>query len=219
MHILELEMLTNDLYKTEKFYRDILGLRVAGKSGSRMSFLAGNTTLIFRHTSSHQPLYHIAFNIPNNKLDEALDWMRARVEILDATPGHKIADFVNWNAKSFYFYDSCGNILELIVRFDLDNNSTTPFNGSSIICVSEIGIAIDDVSLECDALVTNYNMPVFSKQPRLPNFTVLGDHHGLIILSSVNRHWHPTDRPAQKCHTKIAINNNNQIHSLSFYTN
>jgi catechol-2,3-dioxygenase len=219
MHILELEILTNNLNKTEQFYGDVLGLPVIAKSDLAISFLAGNTRLIFKYTGRENPIYHVAFNIPNNKLDESLDWMKSKVDILDAEPGSKIANFVNWNAKSFYFYDYNGNILEFIARYSLDNKTGSSFTGSSIICVSEIGLAADDVSIQCNSIIETYNIPVFLMQPVLPNFAAMGDDHGLLILSKVNRNWHLTENPAQKYYTKIAIINNNQTHSLSFYIN
>ena len=39
-----------------------------------------------------------------------------------------IANFVNWHAKSVYFFDPAGNIVELIARFDLDNKTSETFS-------------------------------------------------------------------------------------------
>lgn len=217
MDILKLELLSNDLGATEKFYRQELHLVTLKKSDTELEIRAGETTLTFKYTPDLNPVYHFAFNIPNNKLDEAFEWLNKRVEIMDVTPGNKIADFVNWNAKSFYFYDNNGNILEFIARYDLDNKSESEFNGSSILNISEIGVATDDVTDRCDSLVGKYNLPVFSKQPRLPNFTALGDHQGLLILSVTNRHWYPTEKLAQKHYTSMLIKNNQQLHALIFH--
>lgn len=219
MDILKLEIMTNDLEGTERFYRDVLELKVVENNATGISFSAGQTILTFKHTANSKPIYHFAFNIPNNKLDEAFEWMKGGVEIMDITPGNKIADFADWNAKSFYFYDNNGNILEFIARYELDNKSDIPFNGASIINVSEIGVVADDVTIECDALMDKYHLPVFSKQPRMQNFTALGDHNGLLILSAVNRHWYPTDKEAHKHYTKMEISNNHKTQSLAFCMN
>ena len=216
MDILRLEILTNDLDGTEKFYTEILGLTMVNKGKNELAFCAGATTLVFNYTGNLNPVYHFAFNIPNNKLNEAFDWTKARVEIMDVTPGHKIADFVNWNAKSFYFYDNNGNILEFIARYELDNQNEASFDGSSILNISEIGVATEDVTATCDELMAKYDLPVFPKQPRLQNFTALGDHNGLLILSIENRHWYPTEKLAQKHPTKIEIENEGQIRSFTF---
>ncbi len=217
MKIQTLEILSNNLSKTEQFYRDVLGLKVIKKTDNHISFAAGLTTLIFKLTAHPDPIYHFAFNIPNNQLEDAFKWIETKVEIMDVTPGDKIADFVNWNAQSFYFYDSSGNILEFIARFDLDNKCADPFTANSIICISEIGVATDDVATETDALISNHNLPIFPKQPRMPNFAALGDHHGLLILSSANRHWYPTEKTAQKLYTKLVIAENGEQHHIQYY--
>ena len=84
---------------------------------------AGKSSLIFEEADAGvNPFYHFAFNIPSNKFEEAFEWMRQKVELLwlDDYKGY-VADFVNWHAKSFYFVDPAGNILELISRFDLND--------------------------------------------------------------------------------------------------
>ena len=217
MDILKLEILTNDMAGTEQFYHGTLGLDVLEKSDLIISFLAGETTLIFKFVANLKPIYHFAFNIPGNKLNEAFDWVANRTDIMDVTPGNKIADFVNWSAKSFYFYDNNGNILEFIARFELDNESNVEFGSASILNVSEIGVCTDDVTAECDALIKKYGLPVFSKQPRLENFTAMGDHHGLLILSISNRHWYPTEKFAQKHYTSIEISDRGHRQYFKFY--
>ena len=217
MDILKLEILTNDLPGTEQFYHGILGLDVLEKSDFGISFLAGETTLTFRPVANLKPIYHFAFNIPCNKLNEAFDWMAKRTDIMDVTAGNKIADFVNWNAKSFYFYDNNGNILEFIARFELENESNVEFGSDSILNISEIGVCTDDVNAECDELIKKYGLPVFSKQPRLENFTAMGDNNGLLILSISNRHWYPTEKVAQKHYTSIEISDRGQQQIFKFY--
>jgi catechol-2,3-dioxygenase len=218
MDILKLEILSHDLKETERFYHDILGFNVIHTSHHEISFQAGTTALTFKYVETIRPVYHFAFNIPNNKLDEAFKWTQDRVEIMDVTPGNKIADFVNWNARSIYFYDNNGNILEFIARYELDNKSDADFSAASILNISEIGVATDDVATQCDKLITQFDLPVFSKQPRLPNFTAMGDHNGLLILSIQNRHWYPTEKLAQKHYTSLQVCNNGQQHSLAFHT-
>ncbi len=219
MDILKLEILTPNLHKTGQFYQDVMGLTVIGKTETSISFVAGCTEITFVYTGDHNPVYHFAFNIPNNQLDEAFAWANRRVEIMDVTPGNKIADFVNWSARSFYFYDNNGNILEFIARYELDNKSDVLFTGDSIINVSEIGVATEDVSGECEALISQFGLPVFSRQPRLQNFTAMGNHNGLLILSVENRHWYPTEKLASKNYTKLEVRNGLQVQCLEFYAN
>ena len=54
-----------------------------------------------------------------------MDEKKAELLWLDDYKGY-IADFIKWHAKSFYFKDPAGNILELIARFDLDDIAGEP---------------------------------------------------------------------------------------------
>ena len=132
MNILEIQLLSTDIIQTKKFYHDILGIKILHTDDSSIKFSAGLSTLVFRKTYKENPFYHFAFNIPANKFEEAHTWASQRVQLLPITPGNTIADFKSWNAKAFYFYDNNQNIVEFIARFDLDNNSDKPFDGSSI---------------------------------------------------------------------------------------
>jgi hypothetical protein len=59
-----------------------------------------------------------------------------------------IADFVNWRAKSVYFFDPAGNIIELIARFDLNNASSEKFSSEQFLSLSEIGLVFPDEQID-----------------------------------------------------------------------
>ncbi|MFV5702716.1 VOC family protein [Flavobacterium sp. XS2P12] len=208
MNILELELLTANINETELFYNEVIGFKTVSKNNSSISFRAGFTKLTFRSSENGSPVYHFAFDIPNNKLLEAFAWIEKKTEILDVIPPDKIADFYNWNAKSFYFYDNNGNVLEFIARFGLDNASEKPFDGSSIVSVSEIGFVSKNVSQLSDEMFNKYGLSVFSKQPKLNKFIVLGTDTGLFILVEENRDWYPTHKKAKSFWTKVVFDNN-----------
>lgn len=214
MKILEIELLSDDLSKTEEFYNQILGLDTVVKNEHSVAFMAGRTRLIFRLSKNQKAVYHFAFDIPNNQLTEAFDWMDAKVEILQVVPPDKIADFYNWNAKSFYFYDNNGNILECIARYNLDNEASSPFAGSSIISISEIGFVAKNVSRLCDEFVTKYDLPIFSMQPKLENFIVLGTETGLFILAAEGKDWYPTKIKAKAFWKKVTFENEQTINHI-----
>ena len=214
MNILAIELLTDDINKTEVFYNEILGLKTISKNKSSVSFATVSTKLTFRSSVNVNPVYHFAFDIPNNKLMEAFAWIEKNVEILEIIPPDKIADFYNWNAKSFYFYDNNGNILEFIARYDLDNTSEVPFDGSSILSISEIGFVSKDVSQLCDELFDKYGLEVFSKQPKLNKFIVLGTDTGLFILVDENRDWYPTQKKSKSFWTKVLFQNNGEMREI-----
>jgi catechol-2,3-dioxygenase len=215
MNILELELLSDDILKTEFFYNEVLGLETLYKDSSSVSFNAGSTKLTFRSSKNVKPVYHFAFDIPNNKLLEAFDWIEKKTEIMYVIPPDKIADFYNWNAKSFYFYDNNGNILEFIARNDLDNASQKPFDGLSILSVSEIGLVSENVAIQCDELYDKYGLTAYSKQPKLNKFIVLGTVTGLFILVEENRDWYPTDKKSKSFWTKVVFKHNEETQVLN----
>jgi len=207
MQIKELHLLSHDLVEAEKFYTGILGLEILEKQEDSISFKAGVTRLTFIKTEDQKPFYHFAFNIPNNKLPEALAYMSSKVEILETKMHTRVADFDNWNARSFYFFDTTGNILELIARFDLDNASDKAFDGSSVLSVSEIGVVEKDEARASDELIAEYGIREFARQPRKPCFIALGDDEGLIIVVCKQKKWYPTEITAKPFRTKLVFVN------------
>jgi len=172
-----------------------------------MVFNAGSTRLIFIEDKNlEKPFYHFAFNIPSNKIEEALVWMQQRVKILSVGDNF-IADFVHWNAKSIYFFDSAGNIVELIARFDLENAVEEKFNSSQILSVSEIGIVSDDVAAYRKKLFVEYNVNSFTKTENDDTFSAMGDDNGLFIAVITGRNWYPTNIPSKKFPFKVKFLN------------
>jgi catechol 2,3-dioxygenase-like lactoylglutathione lyase family enzyme len=214
MIILELELLSDDILRTEVFYNQVLGLETIYKDSSTVSFNAGTTKLTFHSSKNVNPVYHFAFDVPNNMLLEAFAWIEKKTAIMYVIPPDKIADFYNWNARSFYFYDTNGNILEFIARKDLDNASQNPFDGKSILSVSEIGLVSKNVEVQCIELFEKYGLTSYSKQPKLPKFIVLGTATGLFILVEENRDWYPTDKKSKSFWTKVVFRNNDEVKEI-----
>jgi len=217
MKILELGLLTDDLFQTERFYTEKLELKIRRKSKSSISFLIGKSILTFVKSDNQNPFYHFAFNIPNNKLDEALSFINSKICVMTVSGNKKIIDFEDWNAKSIYFRDNNGNILEFIARFDINNQINSMFANSQILSISEIGISVDNVTKECELIKLNYNLEYFSKQKPAENFAALGDDNGLLILAKDRRNWFPTDSPSGKHWTKIKFETNGKINEIEFY--
>ena len=216
MRIKELHLLTNNLKDTVRFYTQVLGATVKEEKEEELSLLLGETLISFQNSPEENPVYHVAFDIPGNKLEEAYQWLKQRTTILPVTAETEFSDFQLWNAKSFYFYDNNGNLLELICRYDLDNNSDLIFDGSSILYVSEIGLVSDDVPFLAETLMNKYGLEVYSKQPAQDNFTALGDDEGLLIIVNADRNWFPTDKKAKSFRTKIIFDTGtNEDHELS----
>lgn len=205
MNILEIELQTDDLVETETFYSNILGLQLVHKEPCSVSFLAGQSTLTFIKSKTLQPKYHFAFNIPHNKLDDAIIWATSRFTLLENADHRIVANFESWNAKAIYFYDNNNNILEFIARFDLPNSTNKPFDASSILSISEIGIVTDTPTKLAEKLIAENNLCFFEKGSKSENFVALGNDNGLFIVVETNRKWFPTKQRAEKHYTKIKI--------------
>lgn len=216
MYISEVHLLTNSLSDTEFFYKGKLGFDLVEKTDELLSFQFGTSKLSFHLAVAIQkPVYHFAFDIPENKLLEALEWIREKTKLIPFET-HEIIDFPNWHAKSFYFYDVNGNILECIVRYDLKFISNRIFNSSSFLKISEIGFVVSDVFGFCDEINQEYETDYFVMQPKRENFSVLGDNHGLFIVSGENRNWFPTQCRARPFWLKVIFENNNKQHEIIF---
>lgn len=211
MKILEIQLLSTDIIQTRKFYHDILGMKILYTDDSSIQFSAGLSSLTFKKAPNGNPHYHFAFNIPANKFEEAHAWASQRIQLLPITPGSSVADFKNWNAKAFYFYDNNQNIVEFIARFDLGNNSDKPFDGSSIFSISEIGIVTDNAKEYSEKMLEQYDFNFFSKQPPQDDFVAVGDDNGLFIVVNDKRNWYPTNQPSGKYRTAIKMEQNGKI--------
>jgi hypothetical protein len=197
VRILRLELESPDLIATAAFYSRLLK-RAFTPEENRLEITAGNTLISWRLSSGVKPVYHIAFTIPHNAIRDARDFVKSITGIITLPDGSEIVDFHNWNARSVYFHDTSGNVLEFIARHDLDNATTQKFDGSQVICVSEIGIVVPDVAGFVSGAMESLGIKPYAKQPVLKNFAALGDAHGLLIVSAEGRNWYPTDTPASR---------------------
>lgn len=196
MQLHRVSLKTSSIEKTKAFYTQVLGLDVSVETDNSISFTVGTSTLSFELEEDTKAFYHFAFNIAENKLEEAMQYIEQKdIPILDFK-GERFADFTDWNARSFYFHDNNMNIVELIARYDLGYTTNEPFDKNALKEISEIGFVVDDVKLAADKLQIQYDMQLFSKGPEKEDFMVLGDDHGLILLSATGRGWYPTDIPA-----------------------
>lgn len=209
MKIKELHLLSDNIIETELFYNNVLNVKTEDKSPNTVSFNVGSTKIIFIQTKTNiKPVYHFAFDIPNNKFEEAFEWMKARTQLIPVIDENNfVSKFDLWNAKSFYFYDNNLNLLELICRFDMNNETKKPFDSCSILYASEIGIVSESASQTADFLTNKYGIKEFTKQAGTDSFTALGDDYGLLVLVNNQRNWFPTNDLAKSFPTKIVFDN------------
>jgi catechol-2,3-dioxygenase len=202
MIIREIELLCKDLTAAEKFYSGVLGLEIVKKETGCISFRTGTSFITFITAGSEEPVYHFAFNITPGLIHEALSWIQARGKII-CPDGEPIVDFPNWNAKSVYFYDAAGNILEFIARFDIRDTRPAPFTAKNILCVSEIGVATPELKNLVREISETHGVLPYARQPVLRHFAALGDEHGLFIVSEAGRNWFPAGIPSKPFYTRV----------------
>ncbi len=216
MRLEHLQLQTNNLKNTAKFYQEILGLFIIENDSISISIQTGNSILKFIENNDFNSIYHFAFNIPENKLEEAITWAKNKIGLLVIEDKNVIARFENWNANAVYFYDNNGNLLEFIARHDLGNAQLTPFDSKSILNISEIGI-VNETPLElANQLIEEHGLEFFAKNPNSELFSAVGNDEGLLIIVKPNRNWYPTQIPAESNKIVIQIQNNGTLIELNF---
>ena len=214
MIIKEVQLYTNNLPATKYFYDKIMSFEIFEQTNNSFGFKAGDSQVIFHEIMNEKPVYHFAFHIPNNKLHEALEWVNERTPVLPFSENSLVADFKNWNARSFYFHDNNQNIVELITHYDRKIESGKPFSAQSIEMLIEIGLPAKDVLDTCKELSAKYSIDYFSKGPVTNDFAVMGDDMGMLIISKEDNTWLPVNQKVQKFKMKIQIENKDRMIDL-----
>ncbi len=199
--LLALRLLTaSPLDEMKQFYNGLLGLPILAQGEDEITIGAGLTRLTFVKTKPDQgsPWYHVAFNIPENKLFIARKWQLQRTPLKPRPPSttthpdfSDVADFRNWNAHAVFFYDPAGNLLEYIARHDLKNAAEGPFTTKDILYASEIGLISRDVPVASARIREALAWPLY--RGAAAEFQPIGDEHGLIIVFPTGRNWGTKD--------------------------
>lgn len=192
MKIKELRLITNDLLAVKDFYHKQLGFLIITENPSEIGFQIGASQLFFqKKDTSEKPVYHFAFNVASEQFQAAKTWLAERTALIKDEAGADEFRFESWNADAVYFYDSVGNIVELIARHNRGGAAIAlPFSSKNIENISEIAIVTTDVFAEMRRVQQRVFAPVYkSKNER---FTPIGDEEGLFILVKAGRVWFPT---------------------------
>ena len=154
---------------------------------------AGATRLIFQRTEQEGIRYHFAFSIPSSKLARAKEWLLTRMPPVPllSLDGRDEFHGESWNVSNLYFYDGAGNILEFIAHHDLPDNAPDGFDEHSVLSISEIGLAVDDVLAHVAEFKERFGIEPY-KGESSDTFTAVGDIYGLFIMVKIGRFWFPT---------------------------
>jgi catechol-2,3-dioxygenase len=134
---------------------------------------------------------HFAVNVPPQRFEEAVAWARDRVELVDDD-----VPFPAWRARSAYFFDPGGNIVELIARERAPGEDL-------FLEISEVGLPVTDVGAAVEWLESELGLPHFSGNRR--DFSAVGDDRGLFIVVPVGRPWLFTEEPAPDVPVRVTI--------------
>lgn len=192
MQILELTLSAHVPDELRQFYSRFGFTEIEALGGSDgYSFHAGHTR--FNFIPGHREArYHFAFNVRPDQLDDAVKWAeQSGAELLDNEERKgKLVDFPAWRARSVYFFDPAGNIVELIARAALPRAGNAPkFSANSLLGVSEIGLVCDDVAAMREWITMSHGIGAFLRQESSDLFTALGDDEGLLLLVPKKRPW------------------------------
>jgi hypothetical protein len=186
------------------FYGGTMGQRVEERSADRLVVAAGATQIELvpapsEHRGSGPPsstsaFYHVAFNVPENKLRQARDWQLERTPLLppsnnqvDPSYPDDVTWFRNWNAHSVFFWDPAGNLLEHIARHDLATAAPGSFGGADILCASEIALITDEVPRVAREVAAAMGLATYREPSEV--FQALGDERGLVLVIERGRDW------------------------------
>ncbi|WP_025784439.1 hypothetical protein [Sporosarcina sp. D27] len=144
MDIKQVTLQATKIEEMKYFYTVTLGLDLVEDNEDKFCVAVGSSKLEFTSTNEKvNPYYHFAFNIPRNKFNEAKSWVEEKVS-LNREDGVDEADFPHLSARSLYFNDPSGNIVEFISRHSTSDNGDEPFSHKSILNISEISLTVLD---------------------------------------------------------------------------
>jgi hypothetical protein len=196
MQIKKIFLETTCLNELMKFYHEVAGLPVRMEN-QLLQIRAGSSDLCFKqHEGGQEPCYHFAFNIPYNKIESARLWLKEKISLLWMKDyDSEIAEFINWNARSIYFIDPAGNIVELIGRKEFCLDKSNGFGSRDILSISEIGIVYqkEEYANKVSKIMETMKLEYFSRQKPQPGFSAIGNDEGLLIAVFQHRSWYPTN--------------------------
>ena len=222
MNIQNVTLYASNFEKTKQFYLTYLAFPFTSEDKNSFTFQVGQTTLTFRKAlEGDTPFYHFAFNIPSNQFDEAKAWAKSKVP-LSTEDGDDEVYFDNINAKSIYFEDPAGNIVEFICRLSDATASDEPFSSASLQKMSEMSLVVRN-KLEASTLLQDVGIFNRSDEEILPiGLTFMGDRAEATYLLLVNegRTWYFSTKQSVSYPLSItltngaliSIDNNRQLH-------
>lgn len=214
MRFTKLDLFTHNLKAQREFYIGTLGSKLINELITSFTIEIGWSQLTFID-SKEKHEYHYCFLLPENQLNEALNWFEKRIQIVETDEG-KIVRFENWNAHSFYFYDGSGNIAECIVRHDLNNQSDKIFDFNSIQGVNEMGVPTPSIPQTLAQFNAHFPLEIWRGDTN--RFAGCGDLEGLFLLPNytLKKIWFPSEIEIKPTDFSCIVDVNDQCFEVKF---
>lgn len=219
MEIRKLKLYSKDITAQFNFYKNILGFEVEFFEKNKISISAGSTQLIFEEDKMSNCIYHFAFLIPNQRLEEAIDFLGKKGIELLKRDGEKIIYFgtkENHTGRAIYFFDEDGNIAEFIERASLNFESKSNFNINQIIKINEIGMPVDHPMEVSRKLINQFKIQLIDLHHLNDIFCWVGDFNGVFIVVKNGRNWLPTKLAALSNDFEVEFESSDETYQMEF---
>ena len=219
MELRKLKLYSKDISAQLDFYKNVLGFEAKFFDKNKISFSAGTTQLIFEEDRKSNFIYHFAFLIPNQKLEQAIYFLEKKGIELLKREGEKIIYFgtkENHTGRAIYFFDKDGNIAEFIERVSLNLEAEEDFNLHQIIKINEIGMPVDKPIEVSHQLINQYKIQLIDLHHLNHIFCWVGDYHGVFIVVKNGRDWLPTKLVAQSNDFWVEFESSEEVYEMEF---
>ena len=187
MRLLDVQMTVTDVLRAASFYEQTLDLPVE-RQEDLVQVSVGSSTLTLRQGGAGSGSHHVALTVPASQFDQSKRRLSSRVPLLQRDGADEFTLPAPWRSRSIYVGGPDAALIELIARHDLP---ATPDDPAGPLCVSEVGVAVDDVDAAARDLHETFGLDRFDVGG--PGFAPVGGHHGLLIVVARRRTWFPTD--------------------------
>lgn len=213
MQFKKITMYTANFTQMLYFYETVLCFHLLATTATSFTFEAGETVVTFTETTDKtQPFYHFAFDIPSNQFVEAKQWLTKRVALLTEHDKDEVY-FETIDAKSLYFEDPAGNIVEFICRFSDAVPNKQSFTATAIQKVSEMSLVVPDKLAVVNTLKAHAIIDRNRNDISANGLTFLGERQDATYLLFVGqgRTWFFSTKKAVVHPLQINLANQQQI--------
>lgn len=183
-----IEITVSNYEETVVFYTEFLGLPYLERNQERTVIAFSDQRFILQHDQENKGYYyHLAFNIMKNSFTYLKDKLARRIG-LATEDGKDEVDYPLFNAKSFYFIDPAGNIMEFITRDKEICNPETKEINQLIYGIGEVGFPAKDAIALVEKL-KQHTAEAYNESNEVINFVGNIDYGEMFIIVTEGRRW------------------------------